>query len=170
MRLDFAEPGNAGFDLVRHRRGRGDVAHRQRAADDARLRIGRAQHSGRHGADDAELVHRVRRHAGEIRQGAKAVENVGRQHRQFQRAEGVAGKLAERPLRHDRHLEAEQLCRIFDQHEVARSFVGCDLGDEIDEFAVIGHGLVVRMRPVGAPDDALRRMRGKIRANGTASA
>src|SRR5271163_3933236 len=59
-------------------------------------------------------------------------------------------------------LEPEQLRRVMDQHEAARFFVGRDLSNEIDQFAVVRYRLVVRMRPIGAPDHALRRVRSKI--------
>src|SRR5579863_1415566 len=50
----------------------------------------------------------------------------------------------------------KQLGRIIDQHELAGARVGRDLGDDIGELAVVGHlaRLVVRVWPVGAPDDA----------------
>src|SRR5580693_8833826 len=56
-----------------------------------------------------------------------------------------------------KNLKAKQLGRIIDQHELTRARVGRDLGDEIGELTVVGHlaRLVVRVRPVGAPDDAL---------------
>src|SRR5271163_3015468 len=65
-------------------------------------------------------------------------------------------------FRYDPKSKAKELCRIVDQHELARSRIGRDLGDEVDQFAIIGHRIVVRVRPVGAPDHALRRMRGKV--------
>ena len=105
MRFDLAEARHAGFDFFGSRRIRRHVAHRQRPADDARFRIGRAEHRGRHGADDAELVHGVGSDAGEIGQRAKTVENIGRQHRQLQHAEGVRRKLAERLFRHGKKLK-----------------------------------------------------------------
>jgi hypothetical protein len=95
MRFDLAQARDARFDLFRRRRIRRHVAHRRRPADDARFRIGRAEHHGRHGADDAELVHGVGRDSGEIGQRTKAIENLGRQHRQLQHAEGVRRKLAQ---------------------------------------------------------------------------
>src|ERR1700733_15813484 len=58
--------------------------------------------------------------------------------------------------------KSKQLGRIIDQHQLARAFIRRDLGDQVDQVAVIGHGVVVRVRPVGAPDHALGRMRGEI--------
>ncbi len=78
MRFDFAKSGNAGFDPVWHGRAGRDIAHRQRAADQARAWIARHQNRGRNGADDAELVHDIGGDASEIRQGAKAVDNLRR--------------------------------------------------------------------------------------------
>src|ERR1700722_15347127 len=74
-----------------------------------------------------------------------------------------AGSLPSVSFAMAKNLKAEQLGRIIDQHELARAGVGRDLGDEIGELAVVGHlaRLVVRMRPVGAPDDALRRVGGE---------
>ena len=59
------------------------------------------------GADDAKLVHRIRSDAGEIRQRAEAIEDIGRQHRQIQHAEGVRRKLAERLFRHGQKLKIQ---------------------------------------------------------------
>src|ERR1700722_17972961 len=74
-----------------------------------------------------------------------------------------AGSLPSVSFAMAKNLKSEQFCRIIDQHELAGARVGRDLGDEIGELAVVGHlaRLVVRMRPVGAPDDALGRVSGE---------
>jgi hypothetical protein len=76
MRLDLTETGNTCFDLVRDRRVRRDITDGERAPDDTRFRIVRAQHRRRHSADDAQLIHRIRHDPGEIVQCAIAVAYV----------------------------------------------------------------------------------------------
>ena len=109
------------------------------------------------------------------RQRAIAIEYVLRQRRQLQHAERVGGKLAERLLGHVTLViglsKPEQLRRIVDQHELARFRVGRDLGDEIDQFAVVGH----RRLWFGCGQSVPQTTRSgacaaRSRANGTASA
>jgi hypothetical protein len=100
MRFDFAEPGDARFDFVRHWRPGGHIAHGERPADQSRRRIARRQQGRRHDPDNAKLVHCVGRDAGEIWQRTIAVEHVLRQHRQVEHAESVVGELAESCLGH----------------------------------------------------------------------
>ena len=106
MRLDLGHAGDAGGDVIGHARFGRDVHHRQRAADQPRLRVGRPEHARRHGADNAELVHGVRGHAGEIAQGVKTFDDARRQQRQIQHAEGIGGQFSERLLGHGRTLAA----------------------------------------------------------------
>src|ERR1700686_4590360 len=79
------------------------------------------------------------------------------------RPKASAGSLPSVSFAMAKNLKSKQLGRIIDQHELARARVGRDLGDEIDQLAVVGHGagLVVRVRPVGTPDDALGRVGGE---------
>src|SRR3984957_3569531 len=74
-----------------------------------------------------------------------------------------AGSLPSVSFAMAKNLKSEQFCRIIDQHALPGPRVGRYLGNEIGELAVVGHLalLVVRMRPVGAPDDALGRVRGE---------
>src|SRR5436190_10069152 len=48
--------------------------------------------------------------------------------------------------------EPIEALRIVDEEGAALGFGRCHVGDEIDEIAVVGHYLQVRMGPVGAPD------------------
>ena len=77
-----------------------------------------------------------------IRRVAGTYQNAGHQRR-------VVGSVS----------KAEQLRRIVDQHKLARARVGSDFSDQIDQIAVIGYGVVIGVRPVGAPDHALWRVR-----------
>src|SRR2546426_9899234 len=61
-----------------------------------------------------------------------------------------------------RSSETEQLRRVVDQHAVPRVLVDGNRGDQIDQVAVIGHAMVVGVRPVGAPYHTLGRMLGEI--------
>ena len=76
----------------------------------------------------------------------------------------VCPRGAYRALAHPRTFrKSEQLRRIVDQHAPARRLARRDLGDRVDQLAVVGHVLVdVGMRPVGAPDDALGRVVGDV--------
>src|SRR3984885_7362837 len=74
-----------------------------------------------------------------------------------------AGSLPSVSFAMAKNLKSKQFCRIIDQHALPGPRVGRYLGNEIGELAVVGHlaRLVVGVRPVGAPDDALGRMGGE---------
>src|SRR5262249_20213211 len=58
-------------------------------------------------------------------------------------------------------IEAEKLRRVVDQHALARALVHGDVGNDIDQAAVVGHARNVGVRPVGPPQDALGGLRGE---------
>src|ERR1700722_14282194 len=74
-----------------------------------------------------------------------------------------AGSLPSVSFAMAKNLKSEQLGRIIDQHALPGPRVGRYFGNEIGELAVVGlvARLVVGVRPVGAPDDALGRVRGE---------
>ena len=103
MRLDLGQAGDAAGDRLGDACLGRNIPDRQRAPDQAGRRIGRLEHARRHGAGNAEFVHGVRRHAGEIGQSVKAFDNVGGERRQIQHAEGIGGEFSEGLFGHGRN-------------------------------------------------------------------
>src|SRR4029077_19853008 len=59
--------------------------------------------------------------------------------------------------------EAVKTFWIVDEHRLPHSFVRRDLGEDIDQHAVIGNwSLMVRMRPIRAPDAAVAGLRDQL--------
>src|SRR3954469_23259565 len=62
--------------------------------------------------------------------------------------------------------EAEELGRIVDQHALPDGLRWRDLRDQVHEAGVVRHRTAeVHMRPVGTPQDTLRRVRGDAARN-----
>ena len=62
-----------------------------------------------------------------------------------------------------RRREAVKPLRIVDQQRLPRGFVRRDLGEDIDQHAVVGNRRrMVGMRPIGAPDAAVAELRHQL--------
>ncbi len=80
--------------------GMGDVAHRQRRADDAPAEGHRRQHIGRHHGDEAEFVTGIRQCAGQVDEIVETVKYFGGDAWKLQHANGFARQFAESGFGH----------------------------------------------------------------------